>query len=245
MNELAAHQNDLLAAILATIAGGLIRGFSGFGPSLVMAPVLSYLIGPAQAVATIILVNIPANLIQLPGVYRRAHWREVIPLSIAQSLTIPIGTYVLTIADPQVMRRVIATLVVLAAISIWRGWRYHGPRGPRAAMGMGAFAGLLTGSTALGGPPVALYMLAGSYRPDIMRASFVALATIIQVSSIISLSVAGVITSETLLRASAAAPAFLLGFWAGGALFARVDERNFRRGILTLLIIVSLAILLS
>lgn len=245
MEYLATNQTEVLTAILATVIGGLIRGFSGFGPSLVMAPVLSYLIGPAQAVATIILVNLPANLIQLPGAFRRVRWREMIPLGAAQSLTIPVGTFILTVAEPDVMRRVIAFLVVLAAVSVWRGWRYTGPRGPRAAMGVGAFAGLLTGATTLGGPPVALYMLSGSYPPDIMRASFIGLFTIIQVSSITSLIVAGIITEETLWRAAAAAPAFMAGFWAGGMLFARVDETNYRRGILSLLIVISTIILIT
>ena len=142
------------------------------------------------------------------------------------------------------MRQVISCFVVLAALTIWCGWRYTGPRGVKASMSVGAFAGLITGSTTLGGPPVALYMLSGPYTADVVRASLIGVFATIQVSSVSSLAVAGLINEETLWRVAVATPVFLCGLWIGGLLFSRVDERLYRRGILSFMIVVSTAILI-
>ena len=93
MEYLLDNRTEMLVAVLVTLVGGMIRGFSGFGPALVMAPTLSFLIGPMQAIAMIILVNLSATMLQLPGVFHKVQWREMIPLGVAKSLTIPIGTY--------------------------------------------------------------------------------------------------------------------------------------------------------
>lgn len=234
-------------AIAAAVAafGGMLRGFSGFGPALVMAPVLSVLFDPPQAVAAIILVNVLANFQQLAGAARSAAWRETLPIGISACIAIPFGTYVLTVADPVVMRRIIAAIVLVATFVTWRGWQYRGPRGTAVALGVGATGGLLIGSTTLGGPPMILYLLSGPHTAATVRGSIITVFAITHLSSVTSLAVAGLIDGQTLLRVAILAPPFLLGIWVGGHLFSRANEQVFRRVVLLLLTVVATGILVS
>ena len=57
------------------------------------------------------------------------------------------------------------------------------------------------------------------------------------------LAAAGVVTFDLLQRAAVLAPAYVLGIWAGGRIFARMTDQSFRRAVLIVLIAISAAIL--
>ena len=56
MPDLGLNLVEILIVLAATIVGGVIRGFTGFGAALAMAPVISLLVGPREAVPAIIIV---------------------------------------------------------------------------------------------------------------------------------------------------------------------------------------------
>ena len=120
---------DLLSAATAiawatVLAAGLMRGFSGFGSGMLMVPILSILFGPPQAVAIVILLELVVSVQLLPGAYRFAHWRSIAAMSLAATLTIPLGTYGLVNRHPTLLRRSIAwVLSVFLVLLLWR-WKY-------------------------------------------------------------------------------------------------------------------------
>ena len=108
---------DFACGALAAAIAGVIRGFAGFGAAMVKAPVFALLYGPPVAVALMSIMEVPA----LPQVLRTAlketTWRRVIPLAIPAMIAIPMGTWVLTHADPELLRRAIsATVIILVAV---------------------------------------------------------------------------------------------------------------------------------
>ena len=52
----------LLIGVLIALVGGLVRGTTGFGAAMVMAPVLALLIGPRSAVPVTLLLETFAAL---------------------------------------------------------------------------------------------------------------------------------------------------------------------------------------
>ena len=56
----------------------------------------------------------------LPGALPRSRWREIGPLALAGA---PLGGYVLRHLDPDIMRRVIAGVVLVFSLVMLRGWR--------------------------------------------------------------------------------------------------------------------------
>src|SRR5690554_6535900 len=117
LNSLFPSFSVFLALNLATIAAGIMRGFSGFGAALLMAPVYSLFMVPVDMLAIILLLNLATTLQLLRSALRNVRWRLVLALFIPAMLGIPIGLAFLHLIDPLVVRKIIAGAVVgLAAL---------------------------------------------------------------------------------------------------------------------------------
>ena len=155
---------DLALAALMLSVAGVIRGFSGFGSAMMIVPLYSLLFGPVQAVATVAVLEAVITFQLIPRALREAHWPDVLLLSAGACPVIPFANRILLTADPDVMRRVIAVLVIVFAIVMLTGWRYHGRRHPAATLVVGALSGVLIGSAGMAAPIVVLYLLSGPMR---------------------------------------------------------------------------------
>ena len=62
----------LLAMIGIVAAGGLVRGITGFGGAMMMAPMLSVLIGPVPTVVTALVSETAAALVMFPDALPKA-----------------------------------------------------------------------------------------------------------------------------------------------------------------------------
>ena len=103
----------LVITMLVSIAGGVIRGMTGFGGSLIMTPLLSMLFDPRRVVPPVLLVEAFAAAPMLAKAAGLAHYRTIAPICLASFVTLPLGAYVLTHAEPHVLRRGIAIMVLL------------------------------------------------------------------------------------------------------------------------------------
>ena len=122
--ELTTYDTVLVAAI-AFIAG-IMRGFSGFGAALTIAPVLALAVGPRAAIPAILLVMMVTSIQLAPRAFRDANWPVVVPLSIGGIIGIPIGAWLLIVVDPELVRRSISATVIIFALIMLTGWRYRG-----------------------------------------------------------------------------------------------------------------------
>ena len=91
---------DLAFAAAVAIVSGVIHGYTGFGAALVMAPLLSLLYGPVEALALMVITALLGSAQVYPQAARTALWREVAPLSIGVVVATPLGIAVLFSADP-------------------------------------------------------------------------------------------------------------------------------------------------
>ena len=83
----------LLAAAIAIIfLAAIVRGYSGFGFSLLAITALSLLLPPAEIVPSIFLLEIAASLHLLPGIWRDIHWRSLFPWSSALASAHPLAS---------------------------------------------------------------------------------------------------------------------------------------------------------
>jgi hypothetical protein len=104
------------AALVVTLAAGLMRGFSGFGNALMMAPTLSVLYGPPVAVPTVLLAELAIGAQVVPAALAKVRWRELAGIAVPAALAVPFGGYLLGILDPKVVTVVIG-LVVATSIA--------------------------------------------------------------------------------------------------------------------------------
>lgn len=225
---------------LSALVGGLIRGFTGFGAALAIAPILSVAVGPRLAVPAVILVLFVTTFQLLPGAARDVNRRRVLQLGFAGAVGAPIGVYALILIDPELIRRFIAVVVVAFAVAMLVGWRYRREAGPLMAMAVGGAGGVLSGAASVGGPPVILFLLAG---PGIAASKRAAIIYYFFFSQIVVLAVywlEGIMVMKVLWLAVLMLPAQVIGVAIGAKLFPKANEILYRRVALGVLLTIGL-----
>lgn len=236
---------QMLTAVAIGAVAGAIRGITGFGAAMVMTPPLSLMLGPQVAVPVTLMLETFAAAPMLPAATRIAHWPVLLPISLAALVSVPFGTWVLATADPDLLRRAIAVIVIVFSILLMRGVRYRGRQRLATSLGLGGISGTMLGATSIGGPPVILYLLAG---PDPVHVSRANLTLYVVVSSAIGLGaliVRGVVDARVLLYAAAMAPLFMVGVVLGSQVFARLTDQRFRRFTTVFMLAVSVVVLIA
>jgi uncharacterized membrane protein YfcA len=232
----------IAAAAIVAIAG-LVRGITGFGGSMVMTPPLSLLLGPSAAVVTALILETIAALQFLPEVVRKVRWRTLLPISVAAAITVPLGGYLLVTLDREIVRRLIAGVVVVFSLALLIGYRHTGrPRITTSVM-LGLLSGVMLGTTGIGAPPIILYLLSGPDPAAVTRANLTTYVTVISIFGLVTFWASAVMTMQLVLRSLLLAPLFLGGMCLGSRVFAKMTDESFRRATLIVLIAISAIIL--
>ena len=238
-------QLSSLLAVLITFAGGFVRGYTGFGSGLVMTPLFAILWGPVDAVAITTGVGLLATLQLAAPAARLANWKDVIPMLVTTILLVPFGAALLVSLDPELVKKIIAVLVMLMALISIRGWTYRGPRGVVPSMISGAISGFINGISSVGGPAMVLYFLAIPETVRVQRANIIIVMSFTGACLLASLLVAGVVTATVFIYIGMLAiPSFAAG-WLGARLFSVLPMRHFRLVVLWFLVAVSAIILVA
>jgi hypothetical protein len=121
------------------------------------------------------------------------------------------------------------------------GYRRRSRPGRAGTAAVGAAAGLLSGATGIGGPPVVLFWLSGQDGAPRVRANIFVFFAFTGTLSLAGLATAGLVTVEALRLALVLGPAFALGLVLGARVFGRTDDRTYRRA--ALLIIAAIGVM--
>ncbi|WP_458096035.1 sulfite exporter TauE/SafE family protein [Roseomonas sp. WA12] len=218
-----------LLAVLATAVAGLMRGYSGFGTAILLAPIFATLWGPRAGVPVVLLMELLVSAQLLPRALGEADRRMVVPIGLAAVLAMPLGSLVLLAADGATLRRAIGALVLVFGFVLLSPWRYHGARPLGVNLVVGAVAGLLKGATGMSGPPVILYFLSGPEEARRHRANFILFFGVIGVASIVPPLFTGLIDLPALLRSAALLPVLLVCVRIGAAMFHHIPPAWYRR----------------
>ncbi|MBI08575.1 MAG: hypothetical protein CMM55_03545 [Rhodospirillaceae bacterium] len=227
---------SLSIALAAAIVGGVVRGYSGFAGALIMLPVLTILFGPVTGIVTVLLVDMAGICLLMPEALRRGSMRISLPLILGSLVAIPFGSYLLLIADPEIMKKVIIYAVIGAATAMLFGWRYVRPLGPLALAGVGLISGGFL-SAAYVGAIVALVLYAGPDNAKASRANAILWSFFSGWVLVAILIFSGVVTETELWRVFILSPFYFGAIYAGSRLVRGIDEILFRRTVLGILII--------
>jgi uncharacterized membrane protein YfcA len=218
----------LLGAAAVSALSGLVRGFSGFGGAMIYMPLVAAIYEPRIAAVTILLVDfISSTPFAIPEL-RRCVWREVVPISIAMALGVPVGTWALLTLDPIVLRWTISILVLGLLAVLASGWRYRGePRMP-VTLGVGLFAGASSGAVQIGGPPVVLYWLSRGSSAATMRANLMVFFAFCGVALATAYAVMGLFSGRMLALSLLLGIPYLIGVGIGARFFHGTSDRLYR-----------------
>jgi uncharacterized membrane protein YfcA len=218
-----------VAAVMAAVIAGGLRGFSGFGSALVLSPALSAVYGPETAVPVALLLELALAVPFVPPAMRLIDRGRVGLLCLAATAGIPLGAWVLLAVDAGTLRWGICAVVLAAVAMLAFGWRYHGRPRPTVTAATGVVSGVLSGSTGLSGPPVMFLYLSGADPAARMRASFMVYFAWVDIAALTAFAVAGALTGRALLVALALVVPYLLAAMTGARFFGRASEGLYRR----------------
>lgn len=234
----------LAYALVVVFIAAVVRGYSGFGSSLLWVSSLSLVLPPAEVVPTVFLLEIAASAHLLPKVWKEVDWRSLRWLLSGAVLATPPGIYLLANLPAVPLRVAISAVVLSATILIWRGFALRRPPGPGATFGTGLLSGFINGGTGMGGPPAILFYFSSSAAVAVSRASIIAFFLGTDAFGVVIAATQGLVSGDVLLRSLMLLAPVLIGISLGNRRFIRTEPETFKRFVLILLAALSVAVLL-
>jgi uncharacterized membrane protein YfcA len=224
----------------AVFLAAIVRGFSGFGFSLLSITAISLILPVAQIVPSIFLLEIAASINLIPGIWREIHWRSLTWLMVGYVIGLPVGGYALIHAPEAPAQIVLGILVIGTAVLMLRGFHLARTPGAPASTGTGVASGVLNGAFGIGGPPVVLFYFSTPGAAAIGRASIIFFFLFTDLLGVGYFATQGIVTTQSFVQAALWLPALLVGVWLGAHGFRRMDQDAFRRWVLVILIALAL-----
>jgi uncharacterized protein len=227
---------------------------TGFGFNLVSVPLLTLIYPPRFVVVLTLLLGICASglLLLRREIRREVEWRVVRPLYLSSLAGMPLGVALLMWGPARLLKAAIAAVTAAFAILMLTrfrprlaGFNFMAARRGSAGwaldtIAVGFLSGVLSTSTSLNGPPVALYLMARGYAKNRFRGNMVVYVFLATVTSVVLLALGGSITAPILSLAAKTAPVLIVGFFAGVAAVHGLSERHFEVAVLGFLALVGL-----
>jgi uncharacterized membrane protein YfcA len=229
---------ELPLFLVATFAGALVAGLSGFAFGLVAASIWLYILDPLQAATLIIAYGL---IVQGYSVWKLRHaldWKKLWPFVLGAALGVPVGVGILTWANPAHVRMGVGTFLVFYSLYalIRPAMAPIKAGGGAADAGVGFLNGVLGGITGLAGILVTIWCGLRGWSKDVQRTVFQPVAVAIFLMSAVWIGAKGAITADIVKLFLMGLPALFAGTWLGLKLFGRLNEAAFRKIVLVLLL---------
>jgi hypothetical protein len=237
---------DIAIFLVATFAGALIAGVTGFAFGLVAAALWLHVLTPVQTATLIIAFGL---IVQGYAVFRLRHaldWHRLWPFLLGAALGVPAGVAVLGWANPAHVRAATGAFLVLYSLyALLRPALQPTARGGATAdAGVGFLNGVLGGMTGLAGILVTIWCGVRGWPKDVQRAVFQPVAVAIFAMSAAWLGARGALSGDTMQLFLIGLPALAAGTWLGFKLYGRLDEAAFRKAVLVLLLVSGAALII-
>jgi uncharacterized membrane protein YfcA len=224
--------------LTGTLLAALVTGVGGFAFGIVAAAVWLYILTPLQ---TAILITGLGLVVQGYSVWKLRHalqWTKIAPLLLGAAFGVPIGVFALAHTNPQYLRLGVGVVLVLFSLYglLRPTFKPLVFGGAVADAGAGFLNGVLGGATGFAGIVATIWCQLRGWPKDQQRAVFqpVGVATFAMTAA--WLGGQGSIPRDVWWLFVVALPVLLVGTWLGLKLYGRLDEAQFRRVVLILLL---------
>lgn len=218
--------------------GGLVMGLVGFGTGLAALGFWLFVVDPALAVPLVCICSLATTIFTLKAYWHAVRWRRIAPFCLGAAFSLPIGVLLLTGLDPSVFKLAMGLflifytlfrLLLLPELQIRRAGR-------GADVLVGAGGGLLCGIAAIPGPLTTVWCGLRGWTKDEQRGVYQPFNQGLLVFSLAGYAMNGLMTRELGIASLYCVPAALAGMWLGMMGYKRLDEEQFRRIVLWLLL---------
>ncbi len=231
-----------LYCVVAVLAGAYLKGYTGFGASMLWMTSLSLVLPPLQVVPMVLMFEVITSVALLPQVWTEVRWRSIGLLLLATWAATPVGIHALSSLPATPIRMALAVVVFIAAILILRGFALAREPGRLATTGVGLMAGVLNGSMGIVGPPVILFYFSSPIGVVAGRASIIAYFIGTDSVGTAMFMAQGLIDRSVYWRTAIFLPALIAGVAVGNRGFLGADPETFRK--VAVLVLMALSVVL-
>jgi uncharacterized protein len=181
----------------------------------------------------------------IPSVWRDVNWKWLRPMAAGYAISIPLGVAALAYAPSNVLRVGGCALLLVASSCLLFNARPKLPDGFPLRFGTGLVAGFMAGASSLGGMVASVMLFAVSIPAKNLRATLIVLFFCSALYSTSWGTWHGVVTKATFVQSAWLAIPMLIGIAIGSRGFRVVSEAQFRKAVLAVLAILSIAGIVS
>ena len=234
----------VLFSSLTVVVAGYVRGYGGFGFSMITVAALSLFSAPVQVVPVVLLLEVTASLFLLPGVWRHVNWPDLLWLLIGMAVGTPFGVWMLGNVSPEPMKMAVAMIIFMLALMLRQGFVVKRRLNRPGTMAAGLASGVLNGAAAIGGPPAILFFFSSPIGAAVSRASLITFFLATDILAAGTCTAAGLMTVGNARQALILVLPMVAGLMMGKHAFKRAPEDTFRKRVLLYLMLLSLLMML-
>jgi uncharacterized membrane protein YfcA len=213
----------------AVLFASILRSFTGFGFALAAMPIFSMFLSPAEAVVLTSSLALAISLLSLRSYWGVISLREMVPLLSMSWLGTIVGAALLTGISVALFQLWVGLSVLFACFGITVSRPAKPWKNPFFAWATGLVSGLMNGALAIPGPPMIVYAMLTEFDPRRSRALLMKFFMVSAFLALVSYTIAGMVTLQSLYYFALAFPMLYLGDKLGTRLFLRHGDAFYRR----------------
>lgn len=234
--------------LLSLVLAGFIKGFSGFGTSIVLTGIMLFYYDPAYIIPVAALLSIVLNIFLL--VEHAPHLKTVkdnFALQPATLISLLVGTYVgvklLLVLNVNIIKIIFAIFILLFLYSIRHKVKTHStfkPSKTTVNVLIGLVSGFFSGLINVNGPAPTMFALYHKYNKVKMLKAIVIFFFIADLITIILFWMNGMYYTESIKLFLMFIPFVVLGFLGGMYARQQVHDTTFKKMVVGLLVLVAI-----
>jgi uncharacterized membrane protein YfcA len=237
---------DIVLILTFVFIAYYLKGFSGFGPALVLIPILSIIIDPGTAITAAAFFDMFAGLILFVTVFKRIDWKFVIPVTILIFAGAYQGAFFLK-SVPIHQLKILIAAGLLFFVAILTFAEREDPKRVKAGSHwlqypIALFSGFIGGLIGITGPVLIIY-LKFKYQKEYFRTQLIAVFFFGALWRFILYQIHAISFKIGPFVLVLMGLTLIAGLYFGYHTHRKVDERRFNRIIAVILLIPALNLL--
>jgi uncharacterized membrane protein YfcA len=236
---------ELILLSVVTFFAATVQAATGFGFGLIAVSALLIALNSVAAIQVVIIVTLLMSCLHWPKLKKFVPGNTMKWLVSGCVFGFPLGIYLLSILDLEVLKAVIAILIIMISLqNIWMllntKSRTEGKgRGqtPGAMVGVGFASGVMASSMAMPGPAVMLYLSRTALQKNEIRATILSFFVFSYAGALAMQFMWVGIELQTWTTAAVLSPAAIFGVIAGEMISQRINQQFFKAIVLAILLV--------
>jgi len=231
---------EIYLIVFTVFIASIIRGFNGFGFSATCISGFSFILPAIEIVPIILILEVIISIFMVPYIWNKIDWNFVLKLLIGITIGSPAGLYLLKYLSSEIIHLSVSLLVIFFSILLMKGYSNQKINNNYGNFFTGIISGTINGVTTLGGMPVAIFLLATSIQPAIIRGSLAALFFLTDIYAFILSFFVGIVDMTTIYRTLPLIMILPIGVYIGDNFFVKSKELTYRKVVFYFLIFISI-----